>query len=138
MPIVVDASLVTVLATRDPRVGSVETRIRTWLDAGEELHAPMLLQYEVANALTRLIVAGRLTADDFAEAWQVVEGIPIHLHPLSDATRVVATAQRLGRASAYDAAYIVLAEQINAELWTLDGPLARNAGGLGFPVHLIQ
>ncbi len=47
-------------------------------------------------------------------------------------------AARLQRRSAYDAAYLVLAEQLRGELWTLDGPLARNAGALGLPVKLIE
>jgi predicted nucleic acid-binding protein len=37
---------------------------------------------------------------------------------------------------AWDAAYLDLAERLAAELWTLDGPLYRNAVGLGLPVHL--
>jgi predicted nucleic acid-binding protein len=44
----------------------------------------------------------------------------------------------LGRHSAYDAAYLDLAQRLGAELWTLDGSLARNAAGLGFPVRLVR
>lgn len=47
-------------------------------------------------------------------------------------------ALRLQRSSAYDAAYIGLAEQLGADLWTLDGPLARNATGVGYPVRLAE
>lgn len=43
----------------------------------------------------------------------------------------------LGRRSAYDAAYLALAETLKAELWTLDGPLYHNAVGRGFPVRLL-
>ena len=60
------------------------------------------------------------------------------LHPLQDAAAVVALTQRLERKGAYDAAYIVLAEELDAALWTLDGPLARNAGPRGLPVKLIH
>jgi predicted nucleic acid-binding protein len=64
--------------------------------------------------------------------------VPITLHPLQDAAAVVAMTERLERKSAYDAAYVVLAEQLGAELWTLDGPLARDAGTRGLPVRLIE
>lgn len=65
--------------------------------------------------------------------------VPITYHTLdADGYDVVAIALRLGRNSAYDAASILLAQQLDAQLWTLDGPLARNAAGLDLPVHLIQ
>lgn len=137
MAVVIDANLPAVLASKDPRAGIVGHRLQIWLNTGEELHAPALLSYEVANALTRLIASGRLAPDDLAEAWALVERIPIRLHPLAGGREVVEIAIRLGRANAYDAAYLALAQQLGAELWTLDGPLARNAAGLGFPVHLL-
>lgn len=138
MAIIVDANLIVVLVTQDPRAVYVERQLQAWIDAGEELHAPDLLRYEVANALTRLIGAGRLSADDLAEVWALVETIPIQLHPLNSGPQVVGIALRLGRVSAYDAAYLALAQDLSATLWTLDGPLARNAAGHGLPVRLIS
>jgi predicted nucleic acid-binding protein len=55
--------------------------------------------------------------------------------------RVVEIALALKRQNAYDAAdaaYVALTEELHAELWTLGGPLYRNAQGLGFPVNLIS
>ena len=65
-------------------------------------------------------------------------GVPVIYHELlEDGDQVVAIALRLGRRSAYDAAYLLLAQQLGAELWTFDGPLYRNAAGIGFPVRLV-
>lgn len=38
----------------------------------------------------------------------------------------------------HDAAYIALAEELDTDVWTLDGPLARNAADAGLPVRLIE
>jgi predicted nucleic acid-binding protein len=44
---------------------------------------------------------------------------------------VVEIACELERHSAYDAAYLALAERLDLDLLTLDGPLFRNAGQRG-------
>jgi predicted nucleic acid-binding protein len=46
--------------------------------------------------------------------------------------------QRLERKSACDAAYVVLADTLGAEVWTLDARFARNATSRGLPVQLIE
>jgi hypothetical protein len=51
---------------------------------------------------------------------------------------VIDAAVALRRRSAFDAAYLSLALSLDAELWTLDGPLARNAAGQKLPVRLIN
>jgi predicted nucleic acid-binding protein len=50
---------------------------------------------------------------------------------------VIDVAATLGRRSAFDAAYGALARSLDAELWALDGPLARNAVGQKLLVRLI-
>ena len=67
----------------------------------------------------------------------VAANLVVVLHPLTAGPQVIATALRPRRQNAYDAAYLVLARELGAELWTLDGPLARNAAGLGLPAHLV-
>jgi predicted nucleic acid-binding protein len=138
MPVVLDANLVVVLASRDPRASAVERHLQSWLEAAEDLYAPALLPYEVASGLTRLSVGGRLPADELDAAWGLAQQLPIQLQPISSGLEVIRVALRLGRSSAYDAAYIVLAQELGVDLWTLDGPLARNASGFGYPVRLVE
>lgn len=138
MPVVLDANLVVVLASKDPQAEAVERQLHSWLEAGEELAAPALLPYEVASGLVRLSVGGRLPAEEFEAAWGLAQQLPIQLHPMTSGPEVIRVTLRLGRACAYDAAYIALAQQLGADLWTLDAPLARNAAGLGYPVRLVE
>lgn len=138
MTIVVDANVLVVLVSGDPRREAAEIRLRQWIAVTEDIHAPALLPYEVANGLTRLVAGGLFPPERVSEAWRTILSLPITCHPLTEGgERVVMAGLELRRRSAYDAAYIVLARQLEAELWTFDGPLARNAAGLGFPVRLI-
>lgn len=135
--VVVDANLLVALVSGDPRGGSVLRVFNDWLDRNIATHAPELARYEFTNALARLVVAGAFPADKVGDAWDNVSLLPIRYHQLNDARRVLEVTLALNRQSAYDAAYVVLAEQLGAELWTMDGPLYRNAVGLGFPVKLL-
>jgi len=138
MAAVIDANLLVALVTSDPRRAMVAAQFKAWDEAKELLHAPSLILYEVANALTGLLAAELITDADLDEVWRAVVDLPITLHQLIDGPGAVRVAARLGRRSAYDAAYIALATALSAELWTLDGPLARNASGSGLPVRLLR
>jgi len=136
--VVADANLFVVLVSGDPRGNQVLQYFTSWLDNNIEIHAPALAQYEIANALTRLVVGGAFRADKVEDAWNNISILPIQYHSLMNAGRAVEIALALNRKNAYDAAYIALAEVLGADLWTLDNPLYRNARGLGFPVNLIS
>lgn len=138
MGIVVDANLLVVIASGDARGPVASAQIEAWITADEEIHAPELLPYEVASAFTRLVAGHYMSSDQARSAWEALEVFPIVQHALSDdLPRVVDIALRLKRQSAYDAANIVLAQELGATLWTLDGPLARNAQSAGLPVRLL-
>lgn len=138
MAVVIDSNLLIVLATRDPRRPLVEAQFDSWEAEDEELHAPSLIRYEIANALTRLMAAGAITEAQMTEAWEKATAIPVVLHELSDGPVAVQIAVQLRRESAYDAAYLALAASLETQVWTLDRPLARNATGLGLPVRLVD
>jgi predicted nucleic acid-binding protein len=138
MPVVIDANLIVVIMANDPRASVVEAQLQTWLNQGVGLHAPQLLPYEVANGMTRVISSGALPAERLTAEWELISRLPVTYHPMDIlGPRVIQIALRLQRSSAYDAAYIVMAQELAAELWTLDGPLAHNASSLGFAVNLL-
>ena len=135
MAVVLDASLLVALVSGDPRADAVSARLAGWLASGEGLHAPALTPFEVASGLTRLVAAGAMPNDHVEPAWQAVQELPVTYHPLRDGAPVVSLARRLERQSAYDAAYLALAHELDGACWTLDGRLVRNATRLGLPVH---
>jgi predicted nucleic acid-binding protein len=135
---VLDSNVLVAMVTADHRAESIGRHLKTLDESGEALHAPSLLRYEVANALTRKVVAGQIDLDDAARGWGRIAAMPIVLHDLDDGLGTIEIALRLRRESAYDAAYVALAQDLSAELLTLDGPLARNAAGAALPVRLLE
>ncbi len=92
------------------------------------LHAPDLVGLETLHALRGLVRGGKMSRDRAARASEIFAVMPIvrHRHaPLEP--RVWALRERM---SAYDAAYVALAETLDAPLLTADRRLARAAAGL--------
>lgn len=140
MSVVVDASVIVALMVADERQSAAQTHLEGWVESGEELHAPAVLPYEMANVLARLVFDGHLEADRVLEIWPDVAALGVECHPFDlreDGPAVAAITTRLRRRNATDSTYIHLAQQLETEVWTLDGPLARNAADVGLPVKLI-
>jgi predicted nucleic acid-binding protein len=135
--IVLDANVLVVMTSGDPRQEMALRLVEKWIKDRVPLHAPALLPYEVASAYARLVEAGMFPLDRVASAWSAISSLPITYHPLGDVFPVVQQTRAQGRRSAYDAAYLCLARDLDAELWTFDGKLARNAASVQADVHLL-
>jgi predicted nucleic acid-binding protein len=126
------------LVLREPHAETVNALLDRWEGDGVELHAPLLAQYEVASGLTRRRARGEFSRKDVGEALRLIADHEVIFHSAGDLGRIVEIAAvGLERHKAYDASYLALAEELDAEVWTLDGPLARNAGDR-FRVTLVE
>ena len=120
--VVVDASALLILLI-DP--GHPGEQVAAALQESD-LHAPDLLPYEVSNVLRRHRIAGRLSPTEAALAHQAMRRLPIELWPheiIGDRTWDLT-----GSLTAYDAAYVALAERLDALLVTADARLVRACG----------
>lgn len=121
--IVVDASAVLELLLGTPAAAQVERRI---LSGDESVHAPHLLDVEAAQVLRRYAAAGAISAARAREALEDLTDLPIarYRHDIF-LPRIWQLRHNL---TAYDAAYIALAEALRAPLLTRDGRLASAPG----------
>lgn len=112
-PLVIDCSALAVMIFREPDADIVESRL-----AGHRLHAPHLLQAELAKVA---LVKHRRGESHALAALRPAGELAIDLHPL-DIPAVVELAERHGL-TAYDSAYLWLAAQLQCPLLTFDRKL---------------
>ena len=121
--IVIDASALMeiLLAT------GVGARVRARIFGDEDtLHAPHLLDLEVLHALRRYCLFGEMAPDRAAQALAVLSDFRIVRHPHEPYVQRIW--QLRHNLTAYDAAYVALAEALASPLITRDGRLASAHG----------
>lgn len=94
--------------------------------AGPQLHAPHLIDSEVASGLRRQVATGSVTSDDgwtALDRWRHLAVTRYAVFPLLD--RIW---ELRGNLSAYDAGYVALAELLDCSLLTGDARLSRASG----------
>lgn len=129
--IVLDASVVLEVLLRMPAGVAVEQRL---FESAETLHAPHLLDVEVAQVLRRYALSGDVDAERGRAALDDLAGLPLSRYPHDFLmSRVWDLRTNL---SAYDAVYVALAEALDAPLLTRDQRLA-NAPGHRARVELV-
>lgn len=102
--------------------------------ASEQLHAPHLIDSEVANGLRRRVTAQQLGADAGWTALDAFRRLGMTRYPVfSLLDRVWELRDNL---SAYDASYVALAELLDCNLLTADARLSR-APGIRCPITVV-
>ena len=121
--IVVDASVILELLLNRPPAKRIAQRI---LAPEESLHVPHLLDLEVAQVLRRYVLNSEVRAARAALALDDLIDLPLTRYPHDLLLpRIWELRHNL---SAYDAAYVALAESLDAALLTRDIRLARTRG----------
>lgn len=121
--IVLDASASVDWLLQTPPGQSIGNRI---VSHDESLHAPHLLDLEVSQVLRRLVHQGRLSTQRANEAMR--DFLDLRITRYSHHLLLPRIWQLRHNLSAYDGAYIALAEQLRAALITRDGRLASAPG----------
>jgi len=96
------------------------------LDPAESLHAPHLLDVEVAQILRRFVRRGEVVPDRARQALDDLASLPLerYSHEIL-MSRVWVLRENL---TAYDATYVALAEILEATLLTRDARISRAPG----------
>ncbi len=95
--------------------------------AAEELHAPTLLDFEVVSTLRGLTLGGHISVARASDLLTDFDDLPVQRWPFVNALRRRAFQLR-DNVSAYDAAYLALAEALECPLLTRNSRLARSSG----------
>jgi predicted nucleic acid-binding protein len=123
--ICVDANLVVRLVV-DPHDTAVHAQWEQWDAEGYRLAAPALLHYETTNALYQYQRRGLLSAETVYLAQEAALALPLTFYGDPDLHRsAVRLAHRLALPATYDAHYLVVAQHLDAELWTADRRLLQ-------------
>lgn len=121
--IVLDASATVDWILQTAAGKQIEIRIYSH---NETLHAPHLIDLEVAQVLRRLVRQNIVPAIRADEAISDLEDMRVNRYPHTFLLPRIW--QLRNNLSAYDAAYIALAEQLGAPLLTRDAQLASTPG----------
>lgn len=121
--IVLDASAVIEWLLQSPAGTKIEKRL---FSPSESLHAPHLLDVEVAQVLRRYVREKIISAQRGQEALEDLADIALSRYPHD--FLIPRVWELRATLTAYDAVYVALAELLDAPLLTCDGKIASAPG----------
>lgn len=127
--IVIDASAVVELLLQTNKADAL---FNIAFHSNQSLHAPELLDVEVAQALRRLVLLRQVTTDRATDALTDHTLFPIERY--SHSSLLPRIWELRGTLTAYDAAYVAVAEAVDAPLITC---AAKLAGAPGHDAHVV-
>ena len=114
---------------------SAAAQVSRILQPSEILCAPHLIDLEVTQALRRYVAANKIPPPRALEALEILANFPLERHPhLPLLGRIWDLRANL---TTYEAAYVALAEELDARLVTCDKALAH-APGHHARVHFVK
>jgi predicted nucleic acid-binding protein len=129
--IVVDASAVLEALLRTAKAAAVDKWL---LDPAETLHAPHLIDLEAAQVLRHYVASGNIDGVRGRDALADLADFPLRRYPHD--VLLPRIWELRGNLTAFDAAYVALAEALDAVLLTCDRRLAA-AGGHEARVEVV-
>ena len=108
---------------------------KPWIIQATDSHtlvAPSVLPFEVGNAITALVKRKALRANEAADVWDAVAGIPVELMELDIRAAVLLAVQH--NLYAYDGYFLQCAVESRSPLLTLDQGMRTAAKQLGISV----
>ena len=137
---VIGSNLAVALVVPLPYSEVAGQRFRAWEETGVELCAPILWGYEIVSTLRQMTMAKVISPQDALDGLRSILALSVQeISPTSKLHQeALRWAHQLGQRVAYDAAYVALAEQLQAHFWTADRRLTNAAQQAGATwVHWI-
>lgn len=120
-----DSSIILEVLLRTKSAQSIEKKI---FSRGQTLHAPHLIDVEISQVIRRYTAAGELTPQ---RGFLAIEDLmEFRFTRYSHEILLPRIWELRANMTAYDAAYVALAEVLDAPLLTRDAKLARSPGSI--------
>jgi predicted nucleic acid-binding protein len=136
--ICVDANFVVFLVKADSETSPFIVLWDEWQEQDCQIIAPTLFCYEVTNVFYRMSIAGQILPEEAQQLLEDALNLGIILY--GDKTlyeRALSLAKNLNLPATYDAHYLALAQQFNAEFYTADRRLFNSVKDTLSWIHLI-